>query len=1323
MIPLIPRFSRINCIVFVLGIVCLTTVLAGMILVAARGTPGELSSAHFAPTVKARIAERFGELPLSFEINQGQTDQAVKFLSHGPGYDLFLTSTEAVLRLPKPRAREGSVLRLKMIGANAAARVEGRDELPGKMNYFTGNDPAKWRRNVPTYRKVYYQEIYPGIDVVYYGNQRELEYDFVVAAGANPKVIKFSVAGAQRIRLDRQGNLLLALKHGDVRLNKPFVYQLSDEGTRREIKGSYVINGNVISFKVRGADSGKPLVIDPVLSYSTYLGGNGNDQAFGIAVDSQGSAYITGTTDSVAFPTTPGAFKTNDLAGAFVTKLDPTGSTLIYSTFISGRDNSSVIISGSPFTAATSIAVDSSGQAYVTGVTTDSDFPVVNPLKTSGIFYKTTNAGLSWSNNSTGLPEEPGRLAIAPNNSNVIYAGTGNGPYRSVDAGATWTRTADLATPLLSAIAVDPTNSSVVYAGSIGLFKTTNSGDNWTAVNLPVSGSNIRTIVFDPLTPSTMYVGSNAGVFRSTDSGNTWTGLNNFGTPVVPDINALAIDPTAPATIYAGTSGSGLFKTTNSGSSWTPINNGITPGSGTNPGFVNDIFIDHFNSSTLYISVAFQAINKSTNGGNSWAPVNNSAVHGGINAMVGDRQNPSTLYLGTLFGGVVKTTDGGTSWTSVNNGLWSGTIRGLVIDPSNSAILYAVGSAVTLSTDAFVSKLNSTGSDLLFSSYLGGSADEVGNGIAVDSSGNIYVAGNTRSANFPTVNAFQPTPPPSLTDTGNAFVTKLNPAVPSYVFSTYLGGNAKDEANSIAIDQAANVYVTGNTASADFPIANAFQANRGDPFADDAFVTKFNSSGSLSYSTYLGGSNTDHSFGIAVDVSGNAYVTGLTFSTNFPTANPIQATHSSQGVNNDGFVTKLNSLGSALIYSTFLGGTGVDTGRGIAVDATGNAYVTGFTSSPDFPLVAGALRTRSEMHKSVDGGASWTNDNYGLAGPAIFVISIHPTHSSTLYAGTSDGVFRSTDSGRTWSAINNGLNGRRVTAIVIDPLTPSTVYVAINAFGGGGINGVYKSTDGGNNWNFQSNGIINPNVQGLAIDPVAPTTLYAATLDGIFKTTDGGDNWARTGSGGPVTPFALAVDPHNHTTIYATDVSPFASGIFRSTNAGATWQQIGLSETGGGQFVKVSPHTPGLVFATMSIGGIFKSVDGGNHWSPVRSNAGEIVFDPVNPSTLYFISTPLGVEKSTNGGQTWTRINKGLRVPEAFALAVDPLRPSTLYVSTASTLDDDAFVTRINPAGSALIYSTLVGGNQALNDSSDMNDEAFAIAIDSTGNAYIVVPD
>lgn len=1352
MISLTPPFSRTTHVVFVLAMVCLATIPAGMTFDPARTHDGKLSVVHSDSTAaastdastKARIAERFGQLPLSFEVNQGQNHKAVKFFSHGPGYDLFLTATEAVLSLQKSqprtidkfkrsaspdaisetRVREGSVLRLRMIGANADPRVEGQDELPGKVNYLIGNDPEKWRRNIQVYRKVYYTDVYPGVDIVYYGNQRELEYDFIVAPGANPKVIKFSVEGAKRIRLDQKGNLVLALSHGEVQLNKPFIYQLGDDGSRREVKGSYVINGKVISFKVRGADSGKTLVIDPVLSYSTYLGGNGTDQAFGIAVDAQGSAYITGTTNSSSFPTTPGAFKDEVLEGAFVTKLDPTGSTLIYSTFLSGREPGTVS-SGTPFAVTTAIAVDSSGNAHVTGLTTASDFPVVNPLKTSGIFFKTTDAAVNWSNNSTGITEGLSALAIAPSNPNTIYAGDFRGPSRSTDAGLTWSRTTVPAFPSINALAVDPANASVVYAGSGGgLFKTTDGGNSWTLVNIPVNNASVRTIVFDPVTPTTIYVGSNEGVFRTTDSGGTWTTLNNFGTPNVPNINSLAIDPTAPATIYAGTFGSGLFKTTNGGSSWTAINNGITSGFGTNPAVIRDVVIDAFNSSTLYINVAFSRINKSTNGGNSWALVDNSAVTGGLTALVADPANPSTLYAGTAGGGVIKTTNGGTSWTRMNTGLWSGIIRVLVVDPANSAILYAGGSDTILTTDAFVSKLNSSGSDLLFSTYLGGNADEVGNGIAVDGSGNIYVTGNVKSANFPTVNAFQPSPSSPASDfAGNAFVTKINPAVPSsYVFSTFLGGGARDEANGIAIDSAANVYVTGNTVSTDFPIANAFQANIGDSIAGDAFVTKLNSSGSLSYSTYLGGNNRDNAFGIAVDASGNAYVTGVTLSTNFPTANPIQTANDLSTGASDAFVAKLNSQGSALVYSTFLGGANNDVARGIAVDATGNAYVTGFTGSLDFPLVEGALRTRSSVFKSIDAATNWSNDNYGLKFPVTHLV-VHPAQPLSLYAGTGNGMFRSTDGGKTWSAINNGLAARFVVALVIDPLTPTTLYVAVLGDVGAGTSGVYKSTDGGNNWNQRNNGITtSTNLRTLAIDPVTPTTLYASSFVGpILKTTNGADTWTQTGGLPPFVPPSLAVDPHTPTRIFAADA--VVGGIFRSVNSGLTWQSVLTQSTPSsvkeGRWVGVSPLTPGLVYAVLRDVGFFKSIDGGDNWTLVRAGNGKVVFDPVSASTHYLLSETEGLLKSTDNGQTWIPMNTGLPVKTAVDLTINPLRPSTLYLAIASRSDEDAFVTKINSSGSALIYSTLVGGTQAANDSLNMNDEAFAIAVDSTGNAYI----
>jgi hypothetical protein len=433
--PPLPRLSRA---LLVIGIVCLATVFAGVIFVTAHSEDPKSVPTVLEPEAKAKIAERLGKLPMSFELNKGQTAAPVKFISRGLGYQLFLTGNEAVLKLQKPHApdsdvREGSVLRLKMIGANTAPHAEGQDELPGKVNYFNGNDPERWLRNLPTYARVNFKDVYPGIDMLYYGNQGELEYDFAVAPGADPKVVRFVVEGADKIHLDENGDLLLSVSQGDVRLHKPVLYQFAD-GKRDEVKGEYLIKGNEIRFRVRSFDSTKPLIIDPVLSYSTFLGGGSNEQSFGIAVDSQGSSYVAGTTGGVTFPTTAGAFRTTvQSGGAFVSKLDPTGSTLVYSTYLN--------VSGG--TTGAAIAVDQAGNAYVTGSTSANDFPVVSGLKTSGNFFKTTDSGANW-NNRNDLTGEITSLAIAPNSPNTIYAGTFSAPFRSTDAGATWTKTSTI---------------------------------------------------------------------------------------------------------------------------------------------------------------------------------------------------------------------------------------------------------------------------------------------------------------------------------------------------------------------------------------------------------------------------------------------------------------------------------------------------------------------------------------------------------------------------------------------------------------------------------------------------------------------------------------------------------------------------------------------------------------------------------------------------------------------------------------------------------------------------------------------------------------
>ncbi len=360
---------------------------------------------------KARLDETYGKLPLSFEANQGQTDKKARFLSHGQGYGLFLTPTEAVLTLHKPKAaapetgkspgqtpktpagktltnfaQTGSeiatTLHMQLLGANPNPKVGGLDELPGKVNYFRGNDPKQWHTDIPTYAKVKYEKVYPDIDLIYYGNQRQLEYDFIVAPGADPKAVRLAFKGADKLNVDAQGDLVLHTKGGDVRLRKPLVYQDVD-GKRRQIDGRYSLQpakgkGHAqVGFQVAAYDKSKPLVIDPVLVYSTYLGGSSNDEAFDIAVDSAGNAYVTGQTDSTGFPTqNPHQANNNGGGDAFVTKINAAGSALVYSTYLGGSGR---YLEGSGRDFAAGIAVGSAGNAYVAGYTYSTDFPTQNP--------------------------------------------------------------------------------------------------------------------------------------------------------------------------------------------------------------------------------------------------------------------------------------------------------------------------------------------------------------------------------------------------------------------------------------------------------------------------------------------------------------------------------------------------------------------------------------------------------------------------------------------------------------------------------------------------------------------------------------------------------------------------------------------------------------------------------------------------------------------------------------------------------------------------------------------------------------------------------
>ena len=367
---------------------------------------------------RARIAETYGKLPLSFEANQGQSDKQVKFLSRGQGYTLFLTGDEAVLSLRRSSAQDAdrdklaalkpaafksksidsAVLRMKLVGANSSATVSGSEEQEGKSNYFIGNDSSRWRTNVSNYSKVRYQDAYPGVDLVYYGNQRQLEYDFVVAPGSDPRIITLDVSADSEVsgkrtiaplRIAENGDLLVPTDGGQVRFHKPVVYQPENSSSihaiggnpdavtaKNTIDGRWILKaGNQVGFEVASYDPSRALVIDPALSYSTYLGGTGTDGAFGVAIDSMGDCYVTGFTSSTNFPTkNPYQKKNAGGVDTFVTKLNRTGTALVYSTYIGGSSTEY------PF----GISVDSTGEAYEIGNTGSTNFPV-----TSGAFQTT----------------------------------------------------------------------------------------------------------------------------------------------------------------------------------------------------------------------------------------------------------------------------------------------------------------------------------------------------------------------------------------------------------------------------------------------------------------------------------------------------------------------------------------------------------------------------------------------------------------------------------------------------------------------------------------------------------------------------------------------------------------------------------------------------------------------------------------------------------------------------------------------------------------------------------------------------------------------
>jgi hypothetical protein len=755
-----------------------------------------------------RLAADYGKLPLSFEANQGQTDSQVKFLLRGNGYSLFLTDKAAVLALTKadplktkdslhgspakPVATKTDVVRMELAGASLATKVEGADPLPGTSNYFIGNDPSKWHTNVPTYSKVGYKNVYPGVDLLYYGNQRQLEYDFIVQPHANPNQVKLHFAGAAKLTLTAQGDLMVAAKNGEIAFHKPVIYQnatnqAGDSTSQREpVDGRFVLlASNSVGFTLGTYDRSRELVIDPILAYSTYLGGTGSDFANAIAVDASGSAYVTGYTFSAEFPTRAPIYRpTNTTKGeAFVTKLNPAGTGLVYSTYLGGTKDpcalgTYVFYAGDEGRA---ITVDSQGSAYVAGYACTSDFPVSSegyqkanngsPYGKANAFITKLNPAGSSLTYSTFLGGNGGQagdfaIGIALDTSNHAYV-----------VGQAWSASSFPVFPTATAfqkssLSGDNGNNAFVAeltSDGSGLVYSTylggNFGDGAQAVAVDASGDAYVTgyslSTNFPVTPANAYQKSWNNHLGSTEA--FVTELNPTGTALV-------------YSTYLGGSGCG-------------VNDSGDIGFGIEVGVPNSVYVTGYTcSSDFPIQGAFQ-------------PKSNAATHNTTGFVSEFNTASGDLIYSTYLGGsgpdqpnsIAIDAKGDAYITGYTYSDTSSSTTGFPV--TTNAYQQTNNASANKASNAFFTELNPAGSALVYSTYLGGSGNssgngDSGNGIALDTYGNPYIAGYSYSTNFPTLKtSFQPTTN-AATGNSNSFIAHFEFTTPSTTTLTSDGNPA-----------------------------------------------------------------------------------------------------------------------------------------------------------------------------------------------------------------------------------------------------------------------------------------------------------------------------------------------------------------------------------------------------------------------------------------------------------------------------------------------------------------------------------------------------